>query len=310
MSCDLTNGRLLGECLVGRAGIKTLYFTKYNDFAALTGITEVGGEITDMGAVPLTLFQFDLGSNVGSFEEVPTSAPENGTSFISQTITLTLFNILPADLSNLNNLKKGRWTIWALDYQDKIRMFGRTRGCMAAGGSDVSGTAPGDKRGLDLTLIAIENNFAPFMQDYTTDPFDNYANISTNISGYGAILNVSTCENNDYTTFSGASATGFSATSDGAAVHEAGTADEIAFISGEIYRVSFNIIINSGTAPYVNITSTFTSSISDEGGQMVSAGLNSFEFTCNSTTTGRAVITAISAACDIVVSNLAVQKKL
>jgi hypothetical protein len=49
MACDLTTGRLLDDCLVGRAGIKTLFFTKLNDFRALTGITEAGGEITDLG---------------------------------------------------------------------------------------------------------------------------------------------------------------------------------------------------------------------------------------------------------------------
>jgi hypothetical protein len=37
MSCDLTSGRLRGECVSGRAGIKTLYYAKYNDYARFDG---------------------------------------------------------------------------------------------------------------------------------------------------------------------------------------------------------------------------------------------------------------------------------
>lgn len=178
MTCDLTSGRLRQECHVGRAGIKTLYFAKYNDYAALTGITESGGEITSLGTDLISIYQFDMESNVGNFEEVPTVSRENGTAFMTQTITLTLFYIKPADLATLNALKKGRWVVWALDFQDKIRFFGQTRGMIATGGSDVSGAGPGDKKGYDLVLQSASNNFAPFMADYTTTPFDNFANVT------------------------------------------------------------------------------------------------------------------------------------
>jgi hypothetical protein len=188
MSCDLTSGRLLNECSVGRAGIKTLYFTKFNDFAALTGITESGGEITDLGSPAIILYKFEMANNVGVSNETLNRSDENGSVYIQQDITLTLFNILPSDLAALNALKKGRWAIWALDYQDKIRQFGETRGCIASGGSDVSGQAPGDKRGLDLTLTAITDRYAPFMADFTTEPFDNFANVTVTITGYGPEL--------------------------------------------------------------------------------------------------------------------------
>jgi hypothetical protein len=178
MSCDLTNGRLLSDCLVGRAGIKTIFFSKLNDFRALTGITEAGGEITDLGVDPISVYRFEMADNVGTFEQSVNSSQENGTSFVSQNLTLTLFNILPADLADLNNLKLGRWVIWTLDFQGKIRLFGRYNGATANGGSDTSGTAAGDKKGLDLTFISEENDFAPFMADYTTTPFDNFANVT------------------------------------------------------------------------------------------------------------------------------------
>jgi len=178
MACDLTTGRLLADCLVGRAGIKTLFFAKLNDFRALSGITEVGGEITDLGADPINVFRFEMADNVGMFDQAVNASQENGTSFIQQNLTLTLFNIAPADLAELNNLKIGRWVIWTLDFQKKIRLFGRVNGCTANGGSDTSGTAAGDKKGLDITFVAEENDYAPFMDDYTTNPFDNFANVT------------------------------------------------------------------------------------------------------------------------------------
>jgi hypothetical protein len=178
MSCDLTNGRLLDECLVGRAGIKTLFYTKLADYEALTGVTESGGEITSLGAVAINVYRFEMADNVGMFEQAVNASQENGTSFVQQNLTLTLFNILPADLADLNNLKVGRWVIWTLDFQGKIRQFGRYNGCTANGGSETSGTAAGDKKGLDMTFVAEENDYAPFMADYTTTPFDNFANVT------------------------------------------------------------------------------------------------------------------------------------
>ena len=178
MSCDLTSGRLLDECLVGRAGIKTLFYTKLADFQTLTSITETGGEITSLGAVAIDIFRFEMADNVGLFDQAVNASQENGTSFVAQNLTLTLFNILPADLADLNNLKVGSWVIWTLDFQDNIRMFGRYNGANANGGSETSGTAAGDKKGLDMTFMAEENDYAVFMQAFTTTPFDNFANVT------------------------------------------------------------------------------------------------------------------------------------
>jgi len=178
MACDLSNGRLLDECLVGRAGIKTLFFAKLNDFRALTGITESDGEITDLGADSITIHRFEMADNVGNFEQAVNASQENGTVFVAQTLTLTMFNIKPADLADLNAMKKGRFVIFAMDFQNKIRVFGRYNGATANGGSEASGTAAGDKKGLDMTFIAEENDYADFLEDFTTTAFDNFSNVT------------------------------------------------------------------------------------------------------------------------------------
>ena len=57
------------------------------------------------------------------------------------------------------------------------------------------------------------------------------ATIEGDASTAGVDMNVSSCVNVNYTTFGGASATGFTATSDGAATHRAGTADELILVT-------------------------------------------------------------------------------
>ena len=79
------------------------------------------------------------------------------------------------------------------------------------------------------------------------------ATIEGDPSSAGSDLNVSSCANGDYGTFTGASATGFTAVSDGAATHEAGTADEIVFPLNQMVKVTFSLTLTSGTAPNVTI---------------------------------------------------------
>lgn len=174
----MTNGRLLPDCMTGRAGIKTIFFAKLNDFLALTGVTETGGEITSLGTDPLNVYRFEMSDNVGDFTESVNGNADNGTVFVEQTVTLTIFNILPADLEDLNNLKRGRWVVFTLDFEGKIRVFGRRNGMTANGGDETSGTSAGDKKGLDMTFMAQEQDYAPFLADFTNYPFDNFADVT------------------------------------------------------------------------------------------------------------------------------------
>ena len=178
MACDLTSGRLLDDCLVGRAGLKTLFFINLNDWLS-NNITIVAGEVTIVtGGTALTAYRFELADNVGNWEQAVTGSNENGTSFVEQTLLLTLFAIKPADLADLDSLKRGRWVCIALDFQDEMRVFGIKNGVTAIGGSDMSGTAAGDKKGLDLNFSAQENDYAVFMDAFTTYPFDNFVTIT------------------------------------------------------------------------------------------------------------------------------------
>lgn len=129
-------------------------------------------------------------------------------------------------------------------------------------------------------------------------------------TGYGPLLNISTCENSDYDTFTNATSTGFDAIYSTSGNQDAGTADEISVESGTQYLVEFDLVLNSGTAPIYNITSALGGgNYTAEGWQTSSAGSNSFTFTAASTGTGTLNFRNYSAA-NIEITNISVREVL
>ncbi len=157
MACDLTNGRLLADCKAGMSGIKTLFFQKYPAEPVVTA-----GIITDLGTA--ALFRFEMANGVGDFVESINSADETGVAYLEQVLNLVLQHILAADLDDLNALKKGRWNIYALDYENNTRAFGLYNGATATGGDEGSGTAPADPKAATITFTGRENDYAPFLE--------------------------------------------------------------------------------------------------------------------------------------------------
>ena len=91
-----------------------------------------------------------------------------------------------------------------------------------------------------------------------------------------------------YTTFSGASATGFHAESDGSGPHVAGTTDAIPFVAGRKYRVQFTLTLNSGAAPYYGAAVSLAGAVigGASASNLAVEGLNTYEFTCTGSDTG------------------------
>ena len=133
--------------------------------------------------------------------------------------------------------------------------------------------------------------------------------------GYGPVLNVSDCVNetasNPYGTFSGASPTGFNAASNGTGNQFASTADEISLVTSETFRVTFDLVLNSGDAPNVAVFGT----------TIIGAALSNIEVAVNgsntmdliSTVTSIGVIgfwNSNSSAGDFEITNLSVRQAL
>ncbi len=135
------------------------------------------------------------------------------------------------------------------------------------------------------------------------------ATIASDPETKGADQNVSSTANGDYTTFGSASATGFSATSNGGATHEAGTADEIVVTATNIIRVSFTLVLNSGTAPTVALKDALAgANIGNAKTQVATAGSNDMYFYGSSATTGVVEFSNTSTATDFVISVLSVSE--
>lgn len=159
MACDLTNGRLLQDCKTGMAGIKTLFFSKHGE-ADYT--IDVDGSISDLGTV--TVYRFEMVTGLGVVVETENSAEETGTTYREQVTTLSLLNIVQADLADLDALRQGRWQVYALDYNDQTRLYGMYNGATSSGGDSTSGQAPADAKQHDQIFTSRENNIAPFLK--------------------------------------------------------------------------------------------------------------------------------------------------
>jgi hypothetical protein len=153
------------------SGIKTLFFQKYPATP-----TVVAGIITDLGTA--ALFRFEMANGVGDATETLTSADETGVAYVEQVLNLVLQHILATDLDDVNALKKGRWVVFALDYENNTRAYGLYNGATATGGDSGSGTAPADAKALTMAFTGRENDYAPFLEPPAVpstpyDPFED-----------------------------------------------------------------------------------------------------------------------------------------
>jgi hypothetical protein len=88
---------------------------------------------------------------------------ENGTVFYTQVLSLVLNKPVAADITEVQNLAKGRLAIVVQDNNDNYFVLGHTRGAELTGGSIATGTALGDLNGYTLEFTGEEAIPAPFL---------------------------------------------------------------------------------------------------------------------------------------------------
>jgi len=125
--------------------------------------------------------------------------------------------------------------------------------------------------------------------------------------GSQTALNVSSCVNQSYDTFDGASSTGFHAAYTGTGTQRAITHDEIPYVLGKRYSVSFNATLTSGRAPIVYPLACVGGTSVGATAQTIVAGANLLEFTATTTTTG-VVQFYNTAAAEYTIDSLAVRQ--
>ena len=151
MAClSLSSGRNLG-CKNNVGGLKAVYFADYGSF---TPTTFVAGELTVISGDP-DLFQYDLKGN-SSLETTINSSRENGTTFYTQTLNLTLPILDKATQEEIKILASERPIVFVEDYNGKFYVVGLYNGAEVTGGTIVTGAAMGDLTGYTITAVAQE----------------------------------------------------------------------------------------------------------------------------------------------------------
>lgn len=126
------------------------------------------GEIPDSVAA-LTLKDYVSPKNTSSLTQTVTASVENGTVFYSQVLSLVCNKPVAADVTEIQNLGKGRICIVVQDLNDNYFVMGHLRGSELTGGSIATGTAIGDLNGFTLEFTAEEAIPAPFLDRATAE---------------------------------------------------------------------------------------------------------------------------------------------
>ena len=159
MACTLTSGRQL-PCKSAFGGIKKIFFADFGGIASVTvdGTTK---EAAIVDASPASVwFEYDVKGN-SSLETTVTSSRENGTTFYTQTLNLTLTFLDGLTQQELQLLAVSRPQIAVEDYYGNTFLCGFENGMECTGGTVVTGAAAGDLSGFTMTFEGMEEK-APF----------------------------------------------------------------------------------------------------------------------------------------------------
>lgn len=159
MSCDLANGRL-EVCKDAVGGIDAVYFINYGDFNPETDVAYVAGTdtIDTVGNVS-SLYKYEL-KGTNSFEQVVNSSRENGTTFVEQTLTMTLKKQDATTHKSVKLLAYGRPHIVVRNRNNQFFLMGLEHGAELTTANVSNGTAMGDLNGYTLTFVATETILA------------------------------------------------------------------------------------------------------------------------------------------------------
>jgi len=157
MDCLLTSGRKL-PCKNSVGGLKAVYFA---DYGTLGDVAITLGEATAFSGTP-DFFKYDIKGN-SSLETTINSSRENGTTFYTQTLNLTLTTLEKATQEEIKLLAAARPHVIIEDYNGNMFLVGLEHGAEVTGGTIVTGAAMGDLSGFTLTMEGQEVAPAPFV---------------------------------------------------------------------------------------------------------------------------------------------------
>ncbi len=163
MACSITIGRKI-PCKSAFGGIKKVYFSDYGGIGSVSVNSQDGTADFDLAGTPVPAwYEYDVKGN-SSLETTVTSSRENGTTFYTQTLNLTLTYLDALTQQELQLLAVGRPYVIVEDYYGNQFLCGAENGMECTGGTVVTGAAAGDLSGFTLTFEGMEET-APYFLD-------------------------------------------------------------------------------------------------------------------------------------------------
>ena len=165
MSCSITSARGI-DCRDAIGGLKAIYFcSSYcSDILANATVTADSYTITDAGFATwdivdttVTVFKYDLVTDLSTFKSGVEADKATGSVMWNQTLDIVLHKVVAADLYQLGLISKNRAQIFVQDSNDNVYLMGATDGCYLTGGDSIAtGTSRSDMNGLSLSFTAKE----------------------------------------------------------------------------------------------------------------------------------------------------------
>ena len=166
MACNLTIGRKI-PCKSAFGGIKTVLFADFGTIASVATVDATGISTITNGSPAPTWYEYEIKGN-SSLETTVTSSRENGTTFYTQTLNLTLTFLDGRTNLELQRLAQARPYAVVVDYYGNSFLCGLENGMEVTGGTVVTGAAAGDLSGFTLTFEGMEEDAPLFLNETPT----------------------------------------------------------------------------------------------------------------------------------------------
>ena len=161
--------------------MKYIYFSVYDeiDSYAYDAVDKSTIDTIDFGGN--TIYRYTVPRGSTTINESITGSVENGTLFYTPTVNMVLNRLTQQDQQEIKLLGQTQVRIFAqlnaqvssTNTNDVIVFLGVHNGMSLNAGSADSGAAFGDRNGYTLTFDGLESRPFAFLENYTTEPFDN-----------------------------------------------------------------------------------------------------------------------------------------
>tara|TARA_R110000824_G_scaffold19526_1_gene75449 strand:- start:1205 stop:1741 length:537 start_codon:yes stop_codon:yes gene_type:complete len=171
-------------------GVKFIYFAVYDQITSFAYDSTFPEEIDTIDFGSNDIYRYSVPRGSTSITETITGSTENGTIFYAPALALVLNRLKKQTQEQVKLLGQTQVVVFAqlnatvpATGHDVITVLGIHNGMELNSGTEESGAAFGDRSGYTLNFDGMESRPFAFLEDYTTEPFDN-----AGITNLGAIV--------------------------------------------------------------------------------------------------------------------------